>query len=69
MGGSNSEKLGKDSYTYRYLKDRAGRKQALSFAENAPMYWGDQPIVAAPPYIGAVLIYLFVLAAFLIKSP
>ncbi len=69
MGGSNNEKLDKESYTYRYLKDKAGRKQALSFAENAPMYWGDQPIVAAPPYIGAVFIYLFVLGAFLIKGP
>ena len=28
MGGSNSEKLDKDSFTYRYLKDKAGRKQA-----------------------------------------
>ena len=69
MGGSNNEKLDKESYTYRYLKDKAGRKQALGFAENAPMYWGDQPIVAAPPYIGAIFIYLFVLAAFLIKGP
>ena len=69
MGGSNNEKLNKDSFTYRYLKDKTGRKQALGFAENAPMYWGDQPIVAAPPYIGAVFIYLFVLGAFLIKGP
>ena len=69
MGGSNNEKLDKDSFTYRYLKDKAGRKQALGFAENAPMYWGDQPIVAAPPYIGAIFIYLFVLGAFLIKGP
>lgn len=69
MGGSNNEKLDKDSYTYRFLKDKAGRKQALGFAENAPMYWGDQPIVAAPPYIGAVFIYLFVLASFLVKGP
>ena len=69
MGGSNNEKLDKESYTYRYLKDKAGRKQALSFAENAPMYWGDQPIVAAPPYIGAIFIYLFVLGAFLVKGP
>jgi hypothetical protein len=69
MGGSNNERLGKDSYTYRFLKDKAGRKQALGFAENAPMYWGDQPIVAAPPYIGAIMIFLFVLGVFLIKGP
>jgi hypothetical protein len=69
MGGSNSEKLDKESYTYRFLKERAGRKQALGFVENAPMYWGDQPIVAAPPYIGAVFIFLFVLGTLLVKGP
>ncbi|MCF6222196.1 MAG: YfhO family protein [Flavobacteriaceae bacterium] len=68
MGGSNNENLGKDSNTYRFLKDIAGRKQALSYAENAPMYWGDQPIVAAPAYIGSLMIFLFVLALFLVKS-
>jgi uncharacterized membrane protein YfhO len=69
MGGSNSEKLDKESYTYRFLKDKAGRKQALGFAENAPMYWGNQPIVAAPPYIGAVFIFLFVIGLVLVKGP
>ncbi len=69
MGGSNSEKLDKESYTYRFLKDKAGRKQALGFAENAPMYWGNQPIVAAPPYIGAVFIFLFVIGLLLVKGP
>ena len=68
MGGSNNENLGKDSYTYRFLKDIAGRKQALSYAENAPMYWGKQPIVAAPAYIGAIMILLFVLGIFLVKG-
>ena len=68
MGGSNSENVGKDSQTYDYLKDKAGRRQALTFAENAPMYWGDQPIVAAPPYIGAIMLYLFALGAFLLKG-
>jgi hypothetical protein len=32
------------------------------------MYWGDQPIVAAPAYIGAIFIFLFVLALFLVKG-
>ncbi len=68
MGGSNSEELGKDSYTYRFLKDKTGRKQALDFTKNAPMYWGDQPIVAAPAYIGAIMIFLFVLGIFLVKT-
>ena len=33
------------------------------------MYWGDQPIVAAPPYIGAVLLFLFAMGALLIQGP
>jgi len=68
MGGSNNEKLGKDSHMYEFLKEKAGRKQALDFAENAPMYWGDQPIVAAPAYIGALMLFLFVLGIYLVKN-
>ena len=68
MGGSNNEKLNKDSHVYEFLKDKAGRKQAVNFTENAPMYWGEQPIVAAPAYIGAVMIFLFVLGLFLVND-
>ncbi len=31
-------------------------------------YWGDQPFTTGPMYIGAVLIFLFVLAMFLLKG-
>jgi hypothetical protein len=68
MGGSNSENIGKESHIYEFLKDKGGRKQALSWSENAPMYWGNQPIVAAPAYIGAIMIFLFVLGIFLVKN-
>ena len=32
------------------------------------MYWGEMPIVAAPYYIGALFIFLFVLALFLVDG-
>ena len=68
MGGANNENLGKDSHIYEFLKDKGGRKQALSWSENAPMYWGEQTIVAAPAYIGAIMIFLFVIGIFLVKG-
>ena len=68
MGGGNSENLGTDSHTYDFLKNKIGARQAKDFVKNAPTYWGNQPIVAAPAYIGAVLLFLFVLSFFLIET-
>ncbi len=68
MGGGNAEDIGTDSYTYDFLKTKIGVAQARDFSKHAPTYWGTQPIVAAPAYIGAVLIFLFVLSFFLVES-
>ncbi|MFD1162281.1 YfhO family protein [Hwangdonia seohaensis] len=69
MGGGNGENLGKDSATYEaYRKLGASPTQALQESKRAPMYWGDQPIVEAPAYIGAVVLFLFVFALFLVKG-
>jgi len=65
-GGGNRENLGKDSETYKaYRALGATPLRSLKESKQAPMYWGDQPIVEAPAYIGAVVIFLFVLALFL----
>lgn len=69
MGGGNYEDVGKDSETYEaYINLGASPMEALDAARNAPMYWGDQPIVEAPAYVGAVIIFLFVLGLFLVKG-
>jgi hypothetical protein len=69
MGGGNREDLGKDSETYKaYRALGATPLQSLQESKRAPMYWGDQPIVEAPAYIGAVVIFLFVLALFLYQG-
>ncbi len=66
MGGGNREDLGKDSETYKAYKALgASPLQALQESRQAPMYWGNQPIVEAPAYLGAVVVFLFVLALFL----
>ncbi len=69
FGGSNSEDLGTDSKAYEFLTDQGlSRAKALEFSSGLPLYWGAQPIVAAPAYVGAVLLFLFVLGLFLVKG-
>lgn len=67
-GGANNESVGEQSNLYQFVTALgASPAEALSFSSNAPTYWGDQPIVAAPAYIGAVVLFLFVLACFVEK--
>ena len=69
FGGGSVEKMGEDSRTYKYLIDQGvPRSQALEFSNNLQLYWGDQPIVAAPPYLGAVVLFLFLLGLLLVRG-
>lgn len=64
-GGANNEKLEQDNAIYRFFTSMgADPHQANEMSKQAPTYWGDQPIVAAPAYIGAVVFFLFVLGMF-----
>lgn len=66
FGGSNNEKPGKDSHVTEFIKQKgANDSEAEGFTNSYAMtYWGDQPIVAAPAYIGAVVFFLCVFALF-----
>lgn len=65
FGGGNGEELGPDSESYKYaISQGASDKEAREFTTQLPIYWGDQPIVAAPAYIGAVVFFLCILALF-----
>src|SRR5690606_16675759 len=57
MGGGSIEHLGKNSETYK-----------LTNSEDSLTYWGDQPGVEGPAYLGAVIVFLFVFALFLVKG-
>jgi hypothetical protein len=69
MGGGNGENVGTNSATYEaFRRLGATPSQAAEESKRAPMYWGDQPIVEAPAYVGAVVLFLFVFALFLVKG-
>ncbi|WP_271768047.1 YfhO family protein [Aquimarina algiphila] len=69
MGGTSTENLGTDSNVYEeLLRLGVSPAQAKSYTEYVPTYWGDQPFVGAPAYIGATILFLFILALFLVKG-
>ncbi|MCB0445338.1 MAG: YfhO family protein, partial [Gelidibacter sp.] len=69
MGGGGYEDVGKDSASYNYFIGLGALPvQALQQTKQIPTYWGNQPIVEAPAYVGAVVLFLFVFALFLVKG-
>ncbi|MCR4030308.1 MULTISPECIES: YfhO family protein [Flavobacterium] len=66
FGGSSHENVGTDSRMYAFMLEKGVPEgQAKDFVSGIPTYWGDQPIVSAPAYIGAVVFFLAVLALFI----
>lgn len=57
-GGGSNEKVSKDSDFYKAFRQ-----------QGAPLYWGEQPFTMGPVYIGAIIIFLFVLGLFVVKGP
>ncbi|MBA0884670.1 YfhO family protein [Flavobacterium undicola] len=66
FGGSSHENVGTDSRMYSFMIEQGvPSDQAADFVSGMPTYWGDQPIVSAPAYIGVVVFFLAVLALFI----
>ena len=70
QGGASREDLGTDSDLYKNLIQRGvSTQQARQFVQNVPTYWGDQPILEAPAYVGAVIVFLALMSLFFPLSP
>ncbi|HPJ45578.1 MAG TPA: hypothetical protein PL017_05725, partial [Tenuifilaceae bacterium] len=69
MGGSSMGDLGTDSHTYQFLQDNGVPKaQARQLVQSLPVYWGPQPMTSGPVYIGAIVVFLFMLGLFTVKG-
>lgn len=58
-GGSSSEPIARLPQSDELLGGQA---------EQLPAYWGDQPFLSGPTYLGAVICFLFVLGLLLVRS-
>ncbi|WP_442845791.1 YfhO family protein [Leeuwenhoekiella sp. H156] len=69
-GGSNSEPYDKDSaFTEFLMRQGVPPAQVESiFGQFGLYYWGSQPGVSGPAYLGAVVVFLFVLGLFLVRG-
>ena len=64
-GGASQGELTTNSETYKAIKRAPNAKKII---KQLPLYWGDQPMVSGPTYAGAIIIFLFVLGLFIVKS-
>jgi Bacterial membrane protein YfhO len=69
-GGSHREDLGQESAMYQFiLGQNVPEEEARNLVKNMPAYWGEQPLVEAPAYIGVLVFYLAILGLFLERRP
>lgn len=65
FGGGARENVDESSVMYEFIIEQgASPMEAKDFVANVPTYWGEQPIVEAPAYIGAVVFFLALLGLF-----
>ena len=69
QGGGSSEDLGEQHGVYEFLLNNGVRpSQAKQFSANVPTYWGSQPILEAPAYIGISVFFFALLAIFYVRT-
>lgn len=69
-GGSNSEPYKADSEFASFLLKQGvppGQIESV-YGQFGLYYWGSQPGVSGPAYLGAIVVFLFVLGLFLVKG-
>ena len=70
QGGGSREDIGEDSELYTFLLQQGVPPgQAAQIVTNIPTYWGSQPILEAPAYIGITIFFFAILGIILVRGP
>ncbi|MEP5616071.1 MAG: YfhO family protein, partial [Flavobacteriaceae bacterium] len=70
FGGSGNEDIGKNSKVYEYLTSQGLSPTKALEVSGLYLYWGPHPASgpAGPAYVGAIIVFLFILGLILIKG-
>ena len=67
MGGGSSETIRESSKLMEFIRSLEPN-QAQQVYQFSRMYWGNQPIVAAPAYIGISIFFIFLFSLLLVND-
>jgi hypothetical protein len=69
-GGSSSYKLGENSATAKVLRQNNIPEENIRqfISQPLPLYFGDQPFTSGPVYVGAIVVFLFILGLIIVKG-
>ncbi len=68
-GGASGGTLGVDSHTAEKIKSfNVPDVEKLMKDFQLPLYWGDQPGTSGPVYLGAIVIFLFIIGFFVVEK-
>ncbi len=69
FGGANNLDIGTNSKLGDALKSNGAQRQQIEqYTANAPTYWGGKPSTGGPVYVGAIIVFLFVLGGFIVDK-
>ena len=67
MGGGSSETIRESSKLMKFIRSLKPN-QAQQVYQFSKMYWGNQPIVAAPAYLGISIFFIFLISLLLVND-
>ncbi|SNS36175.1 YfhO family protein [Dokdonia pacifica] len=68
FGAGRASDLGNESALYNKYIELGASPTEAKYYSGVPLYWGEQPFVEAPPYLGITVVFMALLGLLLVKG-